>query len=265
MPHGFCWYELRTADVDAARNFYAWVLAAGAPPCPGAARCARRLRGAITQLPARAAAQGAPPHWLGHIAVADAEVAARGLVARGGIQLGPPSRAAAAKAVAIVRDPLGAVVACSEAASSAASSGVGWHELYAPDAEQAAALYGELFGWQRTGVVPLEGELGAYHSFAWDATGPSCGGMLSIARRPHIHPQWLFYFNVADLDGAVRRACDGGATLIIGPLPAPRGPRIAVLDDPQGASFALQESAAAPACLACLSATAAGATEAAPT
>lgn len=265
MPHGFCWYELRTADVDAARDFYASVLAAGAPPCPGVARCERRLRGAITQLPARAAAQGAPPHWLGHLAVADAEATVRELVGRGGVQLGPTRRDPGEPVVAIARDPLGAVVAFREAAFAAASSGVSWHELYAPDAERAWALYGERLGWHKTAQVPLGGELGSYQSFAWDAAGPGCGGMLSIARRPDIHAQWLFYFSVADLDGAVRRASADGATLINGPLLTPRGARVAVLDDPQGASFALQESAAAPACFACLSAPRSAATGTAPT
>jgi len=265
MMHRFCWYELRTTDVGAAQRFYASVLGPGgaAPPCSGPGLCERRLPGEITQLPERAAAQGAPSHWLGHIAVADVDAAVRRLVALGAVQLGPPRRPADRRAV--LRDPLGAIVALREQPVPETDAGIHWHELYSQDPEREAAIYGELFGWQKTQVLELGGELGSYQRFSWDAGGPSRGGMLSTARLPHVHPQWLFYFSVQDLDGAVSRACAGGATLISGPLVTPGGTRIAVFDDPQGASFALQESAAPSACFACLGAAEPRATETAPT
>ena len=266
MTHGFCWYELRTTDVGAARRFYASVLEPGgaAQPCPGDRRCERRLHGEITQLPERAAAQGAPSHWLGHIGVADVDEAARRLVAHGAVQLGPTRRAADRPASAILRDPLGAIVALSERPFSDTTTGIHWHELYSQDPEREAAIYGELFGLHKTQVLELGGEFGAYQMFRWDSAGPSRGGMLSIARLPHVHPQWLYYFGVQDLDGAVSRARAGGATLINGPLVIPGVRRIATFDDPQGASFALQESAAPPACVVCLDAAEPPATGTAP-
>ena len=276
MTHGFCWYELRTTDVGAAQRFYASVLGPGdaAQQCPSDRRCERRLHGEITQLPERAAAQGAPSHWLGHIGVADVDEAARRLVAHGAVQLGPTRRAADRPASAILRDPLGAIVALREQPRpqtlrerplDQTAADIPWHELYSQDPEREAAIYGELFGWQKTQVLELGGELGSYQMFCWGSAGPSRGGMLSIARLPHVHPQWLFYFSVQDLDGAVSRARAGGATLINGPLFTPRGHRIAALDDPQGASFALQESAAPPLCVVCLGAAEPPATGTAPT
>ena len=226
MTHGFCWYELRTTDVGAARRFYASVLDPGgaAQPCPGDRRCERRLHGELTQLPERAAAQGAPAHWLGHIGVADVDEAARRLVARGAVQLGPTRRAAARPASAILRDPLGAIVALSERPVPATATGIHWHELYSQDPEREAAIYGELFGLQKTQVLELGGEFGAYQMFRWDSAGPSRGGMLSIARLPHVHPQWLYYFgvdNVLDAGDAtdnpiMPRSFYGGVTLMVG-------------------------------------------------
>lgn len=267
MTHGFCWYELRTTDVGAAQRFYASVLGSGdaAPQCPGDRRCERQLHGEITQLPERAAAQGAPSHWLGHIGVADVDAAARRLVAHGAVQLGPTRRAADRPASAILRDPLGAIVALRERPLPQTGAGIRWHELYSQDPEREAAIYGELFGWQKTQVLELEGEFGSYQMFCWDSAGPSRGGMLSIARLPHVHPQWLFYFSVPDLDLAVSRARAGGATLINGPLITPLGHRIAAFDDPQGASFALQESAQPSPCVVCLGAAEPPATGTAPT
>jgi catechol 2,3-dioxygenase-like lactoylglutathione lyase family enzyme len=57
----FCHYELRTTDVEVARTFYSELLGAGF--------WAEGV--GIGALPGQAAARGAPPHWLGHIAVND--------------------------------------------------------------------------------------------------------------------------------------------------------------------------------------------------
>ncbi len=57
----FCRYELRSTDVDAAREFYAALFGDG-------------FWGAgvdISPVPAAAAARGVPGYWLGHLAVAD--------------------------------------------------------------------------------------------------------------------------------------------------------------------------------------------------
>jgi predicted enzyme related to lactoylglutathione lyase len=54
-------------------------------------------------------------------------------------------------------------------------------------------------------------------------------------------PHWLYYVQVGDLDGAIARAKSRGAKLLNGPMQVPGGARIAQLDDPQGAGFALHE------------------------
>ena len=57
----FCAYELRTTDVTAALAFYADVLGAGF--------CDSHVTAGVS--PELAAAQGAPPHWLGTIGVSE--------------------------------------------------------------------------------------------------------------------------------------------------------------------------------------------------
>ncbi len=49
---------------------------------------------------------------------------------------------------------------------------------------------------------------------------------------------WQVYFDVADVDGAFRKAIDLGARELLAPQDFPGG-RFAIVSDPQGASFGL--------------------------
>src|SRR5688500_17179576 len=159
----FCRYELRTTDPDAARVFYADVVGASAlePPI------------AIVPLPARAAAHGAPAHWLGLVAVRDVDDACGGMIAGGGQLLGPVRRDDDGASVAALRDPFGSVVGVCAATPSATPSVVGWHLLHAEDGERAFAFYARLFGWTAKESWDLGGGMGSCQAFAWDATARS--------------------------------------------------------------------------------------------
>src|SRR5262249_37076942 len=93
---------------------------------------------------------------------------------------------------------------------------VGWHELVAADAEKAWHFYGELFGWQKEqiDVSPL----GPYQLFS--AGGQTIGGMFTKAPTVPV-PFWLFYFNVEDIDSALKRVRGGGGQIIEGPAEVP--------------------------------------------
>jgi uncharacterized protein len=213
MPR-FCHFELRTPDVDAARDFYAAV--------PGFPRAH-----AIVQLPAEAAARGAPAHWLGHIGVDDVEASARTFVAHGGARLGPTRGT-----VALLRDGGGAVLALTSTPPAEAER-VAWLTLHTPALEAALRGYAAVFGWQATRTLEL-GTLGHGHDFAWAQGGPSVGSMMDSAGRPGVHPHWLFHFGVPSLDAAVDaiRARGGRVAGVFA--------EVAVCEDPQGAAFAVR-------------------------
>ncbi len=221
----FCRIELRTTDVPAARLFYRALLGD-----EGAG---------IGSLPAEALARGARPHWLGHLGVADVDDVARAFVAQGATRLGPTRPTAAGGAVALLRDPGGAVVALATPPPDPVRADVVWHSLNTTDLARATASYCALMGWQLTGVVDL-GPLGHHHQFAWSAGGASVGAISDVAGRPGVHPHWLFHFRVAALDPALAAVRAAGG-LVLDPIRLPNGARMAVCDDPQGAAFALQE------------------------
>jgi predicted enzyme related to lactoylglutathione lyase len=243
-PRGFCWYQLRTTNLAAARAFYEAVtgLTARDEADRVALYAGDRPVGELSTLPEQAAARGAPPHWLGHISVPDVEASAQRFVALGAQRLGPPRRPSGGADIAVLRDPLGAAVALSSRPMPGHRGAIAWHELYAPDRDRALAVYAELFGWRPTEAIELGPPIGTYQMFSWHDAGQSVGGVLSIARLPQVHPQWSFYFEVADLDRALAEVTSRGGHALNSPTVAPGGARIAQCEDPQRAAFALRES-----------------------
>ncbi len=241
----FCWYELRTTDVNAARGFYADVAGLDVRDEGGRVlvRLGGQLAGEITVLPAGAAARGAPPHWLGHVAVADVETAAARFVALGAERLGPARRSADGADVALLRDPFGSVVALTSRGRAAEAPGPAWHELNTYDQRRASSTYADLFGWRLTETIELWGELGVYQNFAWRDGAQSVGGVLESANLPGVHPHWVFHFEVGDLDRAVAETVARGGRVLSGPLVTQSGARVAHCEDPQHAAFALRAPA----------------------
>jgi uncharacterized protein len=244
-PHPFVSYALRTTEVDAAEAFYTELLGWEVRR-EGAFRefwAGSRRVGALMALPERARAQGAPAHWLGHVGVEDVEAAARRFVALGAQQLGPVQQPAPGESVALLKDPQGAVVALCSGRGNTAPGAIAWHELHTTDRERAWACYAELFGWQAAGAFELGASVGTYSLFKWSDAGTPVGGMVNTARLPGVHTHWLFYLPVKDLDATIPLLRQRGGTLVNGPMQVPSGDRVAQCEDPQGAAFALYQSA----------------------
>jgi predicted enzyme related to lactoylglutathione lyase len=220
-------YDLRTTDADGARAFYAKVLG--------------HDRSVIWPLHEQALARGARPHWLGQLEVDDAERVALAFVERGAVRYGPTRPSPDGGQFAVLGDPGGALVAVATPPPGVARAPVDvvWHVLHTSDARQAAVNYSELFGWQLTERVE-RGVHGAFQHFAWHAGGESAGAIADIAARPGVHPQWLFFFEVDDLETAMARARAGGG-VVVDSFVLPTGERGCVCDDAQGAAFALRE------------------------
>jgi predicted enzyme related to lactoylglutathione lyase len=242
-------YELRTTDVIAARAFYSDILGA---ELPGPELLGTDSPGAdvsVIALPERAAEQGAPAHWLGHIGVVDVEATLARALAAGGRALGPVRHAAGGVERAALRDPFGAVLGLCRESVGAHESRVGiearpahvaWHLLHASDHAQAFAWYGSSFGWLALDEQELETGLGRQQVFAWEGSTEPVGSVAGSARHAHIHPHWMFCFRVADLAGSLARVRQQGGKAL-DPVTQASGDRIAPCEDPQGAAFALYQ------------------------
>jgi uncharacterized protein len=102
-----------------------------------------------------------------------------------------------------------------------------WVDLATTDADAAKSFYGGLFGWQTE-------DAGAGYTMCLLDGAAVCG----LAEMPDAHPAWTSYVTVADADGAAARAKElgGSAADAFDVLDAGR---MAVLEDPQGAVFAV--------------------------
>jgi predicted enzyme related to lactoylglutathione lyase len=219
----FARLTLRTTDVVAARDFYAELLG--------------HAESEVVALHEQAIARGAQPHWLGQIEVDDVERVATAFEAHGAARLGPTNRRPDGRELAVVRDPGGAVVGLVSPGRDAPTT-VRWHLLHTTAFARVCEAYTTLFDWRLTDEQVTEH--GTFQSFAWSGTSDDAGAITDITGLPGRHPHWLFQFPVADLDRAVRFVRERGG-VVIGPFGLPRGERVAVCDDPQGAAFALRE------------------------
>ncbi|MGD8375450.1 MAG: VOC family protein, partial [Acidobacteriota bacterium] len=114
-----------------------------------------------------------------------------------------------------------------------------WFECGTTDAADARAFYTELFGWEAAEVpMPVEGG-GTYTLFRVE--GKDVAGLfpLSGPQFEGVPSHWSTYVAVEDADESVRRAASLGGRALVPPLDVPGIARIAVVQDPTGASISL--------------------------
>jgi len=114
-----------------------------------------------------------------------------------------------------------------------------WHELMTSQPEPAEGFYSQVIGW---GVEswPDAPPDQPYH--VWMSGAGPVGGVMKLpeeAQAQGAPPHWLSYVAVEDVDGTVGRAVGLGATAVLPGMDIEKVGRIAVLQDPQGAMFAL--------------------------
>jgi predicted enzyme related to lactoylglutathione lyase len=109
-----------------------------------------------------------------------------------------------------------------------------WHDLVTPDLGGARAYYGQLFDWtfedvdDKYALIRDRGEL--------------IGGMAEV-RSSDSYSYWIPLLSVTDVDRAVATTTAAGGKRIVKPFEVPGRGRVAVLEDPQGATFAVVRSA----------------------
>lgn len=234
MTNRFCRYELRTIEVDQAREFYRELLG--------------HDKAVVWPLHEQARARGAVPHWLGSIGVGDLQQLERTseeLLRRGATSMGPIFETSDGRHASVLRDPGGAIVGLTTPPAPEHVVDVSWHVLNTNDVAAAIANYKAVFGWT-IAAQPLTGPHGSFHPFSCGSSESSAGAMSDIAGRPNVHPHWLFFLNVASVDTAVELTRRAGGTAT-DPIETPAGDRIAICEDPQRAAFGLMERFVRPA------------------
>ncbi|MEP6707189.1 MAG: VOC family protein [Pyrinomonadaceae bacterium] len=247
-PGTFCWVELGTTDGEAAKKFYTELFgwdSTDNPIGPGMVYTMLKLNGkdvgALYKMPPEMTAQGIPPNWLSYVSVTSADETATQAKEAGGTLMKDPFDVFTIGRMAVVQDPTGAVFALWQAGTQKGAGVVNvpnsfcWNELATNDTEKAGDFYTKLFGWSKK--VQQMGPM-TYTSFM-NGDRPAGGMYKPSPEMGNVPPNWLVYFAVDDTDGKVKKAQELGAKTIAPPMDIPDTGRFAILQDPQGAAFAV--------------------------
>lgn len=233
----FVWHEQVSSDPKQAQDFYTQLFGWSSEPYrPGEVD--------YTMISARGqrhggfskAMEGAPPpHWLSHVRVEKLEdtiekaAQAGGRLAAGPFEMGEVGR------IAILADPQGAYLSAYEPQGDGpAPEGVFvWDELGTTDADSAQRFYEEVFGWTANDMGP---DYGGYRVFNRGETG--IAGLMTLSDES-IPPHWQPYVAVEDPDATAAKAAELGGAVLAEPMDVPNVGRIAILRDPQGATFGI--------------------------
>jgi predicted enzyme related to lactoylglutathione lyase len=113
-----------------------------------------------------------------------------------------------------------------------------WIELHTSDVEGAKKFYGSVFGWKYKDL-PI-GPGGTYH--IPQLNGVDVGGTYKLmpeAAKMGMPSNWLTYFAVPNVDEAAKKASSLGGKVMREPMDVMDVGRMAVIQDPAGAAFAV--------------------------
>jgi predicted enzyme related to lactoylglutathione lyase len=243
-PGTFSWTDLTTTDQEAAKAFYSGLFGWTAEDVPvgeGMTYSMMRVDGksvaAISPQPQMMRDAGAPPTWNSYITVADVDATADKAKELGANVVSDPFDVMDAGRMAVLQDPQGAFFMLWQPKDNIGAELVNapgalcWNELASTDLDASSAFYRDLFSWD---VKQWEGTDQPY--MAITNAEHANGGMRDV--QPQEPPNWLVYFAVEDIDAGLAKVEELGGTKLAGPIDIQMA-KIGIVQDPQGATFAL--------------------------
>ena len=265
IPGVPCWVDTSQPDAAAALPFYrglfGWELENVMPEGSGGEYYMGRIRGgdvaAIGSIP-----DGAPATamWNTYIWVDSAEAAASTARGAGGAVVTEPFDVMDAGRMAVVSDPEGAVFCVWQAMNNRGAKIVNEHGslifngLATRDKKGAQTFYGAVFGWELLELP--SGTMWTLPGYGdhLEANSPGIRDQMAQMGAPEgfidvvarVDPiaaddsgtpaHWSVTFGVDDVNATAAKARELGGDVVTGPVDVPWS-RMAVIDDPQGASF----------------------------
>ena len=248
-PGTIGWLDLMTTSVEAARPFYeqlfGWTIEIGAPEYGGYGMCTSGGRNAAGIGPGMPGSKH-PPAWTVYFFTDDALATAARVTEHGGAVIMPPMDVMEQGRMMIASDATGAVFGVWQpnqhgGAQVANQHGaIAWAEVNTRDAGKASGFYAAVFDLE---ARKLEAPGMEYWTLHRD--GRPVGGVLQMDDHwPAAVPaHWMPYFQVDDVDAATKQVTALGGKVCVAGFDSAYG-RIAVVEDPQGATFSIMHPAA---------------------
>lgn len=183
--------------------------------------------------------------WLVSISVADLDAALEKVKASGGRVLEPAENLAGRGNAAVVEDPQGAVFMLlhSESGDPVDSDTVHhdwlWVELWTNSVPEAVQFYEDVFNYRS---LELKGNAGTVMTVLGRDQVPR-SSVIEI-QLDDVEPNWLGYLQVKDVDATARKVLNAGGRVLIAPQKDELNADVAIVADPTGGVFALQQQEA---------------------
>lgn len=248
-PNGiFNWVDLSTTDIEGAKAFYSALFGWEPTDTPmdgemGGSYTNFKLNGHNVagggQISPEMQAQGMPTFWGSYVKHDDVDAVAERITAAGGTLMMPPMDIMEEGRMVMAVDPTGATFGVWQPRKHIGAELVNmtntlvWNELATQDTAAARAFYHAVFGW--TG----EPDANDYTTFVQD--GRRHAGMMKLDSNwdSNTPANWTVYFAVDDLNATTAKAQQLGGNVIMPSIPAGEVGTLAIVQDPQGATFAL--------------------------
>lgn len=247
-PGTFNWIDLATTDLRAAKKFYSTLFGllpldthAGPDMVYTMLMLDEKPVAAIYQMTKEQREQGMQPHWDSYVTVSDVDETTEKARSLEGTVVHEPFDVDESGRMSIIQDPGGASLALWQPKNDIGAhfknvpGTLCWNELATNDTEKAKTFFKELFGWDShtEDMINL-----TYTAFLIGET--PVAGMYQITEEMGSFPShWIPYFAVEDCDLTCTQARKLGATILQPPQDIPRTGRFAVIQDHQGAAFAI--------------------------
>lgn len=112
---------------------------------------------------------------------------------------------------------------------------ISWSELMTSDPAAARAFYSKLFGW---GTKDMPVASGSYSTCQIGES--SVAGIMSVPPEAKgMPPTWGIYVTVDDVDATLKQVEQLGGKVLMPPMEVPSVGRMAVIQDPQGATLSV--------------------------
>jgi predicted enzyme related to lactoylglutathione lyase len=241
--------ELVTPDLAAAKQFYAglfgWTfrdIQAGETEYAEASLDGRPVAGLIhKELPSGMHRQ---PAWLSFIAVKDADATESIALQHGAKVLFEPHSIPDRGREAVFADPQGAIFAILASSSGDPSDVLAvpgewiWSSLITTDPDTGAAFYQALFNYE---VYEVSSDEGTEHLMLASDNYSRASVNSLPANKPGVHSHWLNFVHVEDAVMMTKKVVALGGRVLVEPRLDRDGGKVAVVADPQGATFGLLE------------------------
>ncbi|MEM7114601.1 MAG: VOC family protein [Chloroflexota bacterium] len=244
-PDGlFCWVDLGSTDVDAAKAFYCglfgWTIL-DLPTDMGGIYTMFQIDGynvtAVSALPPEMQAQGIPTAWTNYIKHDNVDAAVEKITEAGGTIIAPPFDVMTSGRMAIALDPGGAGFGIWQPQDHIGAQLVNipntlvWNELQTRAGDTSKAFYKTVFGWES------QTDPNGYVTFTQN--GRFHAGMIIMddSWDPNMPNQWGPYFMVEDVAATMEKAKTLGGNVFVPPTPAGDMGLFSVLQDPSGGVF----------------------------